>query len=65
MIDRLPAGTVPLAARQGGNPAKPNQPGRVTALTAAQKLIVKNLNVSEEKYLATLNAEKAASVTLL
>jgi phage I-like protein len=65
MIDRLPAGAVPLATRQGGNPAKSHGPGRVTALTAAQKLIVKNLNVSEEKYLATLNAEKAASVTLL
>jgi hypothetical protein len=65
MIDRLPVGTVPLAARQGGNPARPHEPGRVAALTAAQKLIVKNLNVSEEKYLATLNAEKAASVTLL
>jgi phage I-like protein len=65
MIDRLPTGAVPLAARQGGNPAKPSQPGRINALTAAQKLIIKNLNVSEEKYLATLNAEKAASVTLL
>jgi len=65
MIDRLPVGAVPLAARQGGNPARPNEPGRVTALTAAQKLIVKNLNLSEEKYLTTLNAEKAASVTLL
>ena len=65
MIDRLPVGTVPLAARQGGNPARPNEPGRVASLNAAQKLIVKNLNLSEEKYLATLNAEKAASVTLL
>jgi phage I-like protein len=65
MIDRLPVGAVPLAARQGGNPARPNEPGCVAALTAAQKLIVKNLNLSEEKYLATLNAEKAASVTLL
>ncbi|HUB68006.1 MAG TPA: phage protease [Candidatus Methylacidiphilales bacterium] len=65
MIDRLPTGTVPLASRKSGSPAKSNEPGRVTTLTAAQKLIVKNLNLSEEKYLATLNAEKTASTILL
>lgn len=64
MVDKLPA-TVPLNARQGGNPNREADKGKITTLTAEQKQICKNLQIPEEKYLVQLNSEKEAGLTIL
>jgi phage I-like protein len=63
MVEKLPA-TVPLDSRTKPG-ATPAASGKVTTLTAEQRAICKRLNITEEKYLLTLQAEQPANLTVV